>query len=257
MTRFRNLRGGPLSPGLYRAINRKVGSAQREWDMIAGGDRILCAVSGGKDSLGLLWILNERRKRVPIRYELFAGHIDPGFPGGSSDKLAAFCRKQGFSLEVEHTTDGPAAHKEENKENPCFYCSRMRKKRLFEMAQRLGCNKIALGHHKDDLIESLFLSMCYAGEMATMRPKQDFFGGEISVIRPLAYVDEADLVRFSKALEFPEFPTGCPTDGKSKRSEVKEVLSVLYARNKKIKGNLFRSMSRVRREYLLDRSLEK
>ncbi|MBU2490625.1 MAG: tRNA 2-thiocytidine(32) synthetase TtcA [Proteobacteria bacterium] len=254
MTRFRQLRGSPLSPSLYRAINRKVGRAQVEWDMISKGDRILVGVSGGKDSLSLLWIMRERLQRIPIPHELVAGHVNPGFPGGSSDRLAEWYRDQGFHLEVLHTQDGPLAHSEANRENPCFLCSRRRKKHLFEMADRLGCNKVALGHHKDDLIESLLLSMCYAGEMVTMRPKQEFFGGRMTIIRPLAYVDEEHLVRFARVLGFPKFPSGCPSDGKSKRSEIKDLLAKLYAGNRKIKGNLFRSMSRVRTEFLLTRS---
>ncbi len=253
MTSFRHLKGGPVTPSLYRAINRRVGRAQMDWNMIADRDRILVGLSGGKDSLSLLWILKERLRRAPVGYEILAGHVDPGFPGGSSQRLAAWCAGEGFSLTVEHTQDGPEAHGEENLENPCFLCSRRRKQRLFQMADRLGCNKVALGHHKDDLIESLFLSMCYAGEMATMRPRQDFFGGRMTIIRPLAYVDEEQLVRFSRALAFPAFPSGCPSDGITKRSEIKDLLTRLYAGNRKIKGNLFRSMSRVRTDYLLTR----
>jgi tRNA 2-thiocytidine biosynthesis protein TtcA len=219
--------------------------------MISHGDRILVAISGGKDSLTLMWILDERRSRIPIDYELFAVHIDPGFEKSCSESLKSYCNKIGFKLRVERTDYGILAHGPQNRENPCFLCSRLRRKRLFEIADELGCNKLALGHNKDDIIETLFMNICYAGEISTMLPSQTFFQDRFTLIRPLAYCDEDTIRRFAKEQRFPEFANPCPTAKTSKRQEIKTMLQQLYQTNKKIKGNVFRALSHVKTEYLL------
>jgi tRNA 2-thiocytidine biosynthesis protein TtcA len=228
-----------------------VGKALHRYDMIADGDRILVGLSGGKDSLTLMWMLNERRARIPINYELFAVHIDPGFEKSFSKSLQSYCNKTGFPLRVERTDYGVLAHSSLNRENPCFLCSRLRRKRLFEIADELGCSKLALGHNKDDIIETLFLNMCYAGEISTMLPSMTFFKDRFTLIRPLAFVDEDIIGRFAKEQRFPEFVNPCPSAGVSKRQEIKAMLKGLYRTNNKIKGNLFRAMSHVKTEYLL------
>ena len=228
-----------------------LGKAIHRYDMIAPGDRIVVGLSGGKDSLTLMWFLFERLARIPIQYELFPVYVDPGFEGGFSKALQEWCRRQGYPLRVEHTDYGLVAHSPENRENPCFLCSRLRRKRLFEIADELNCSKLALGHHKDDIIETLFMNMCYAGEISTMKPSQSFFKGKFTVIRPLAYAEEDSISRFARSMGFPEFTNPCPSAGVSKRREVKEMLEKLYQSNKKIKGNIFRSMSHVREDYLL------
>jgi tRNA 2-thiocytidine biosynthesis protein TtcA len=237
----------------YKVLNRFVGKALHTYDMIADGDRILVALSGGKDSLTMLWILSERLARIPIHYELTAVHIDPGFDDGFSDDLAAYCREQGYRYRIEHTDYGIRGHSSENRENPCFLCSRLRRKRLFEVASELGCKKIALGHNKDDLIETLFLNIFYAGEISTMVPTQSFFKGEYTIIRPLALVEKDIINRFSVKERFPDFVNPCPSAGKTKRQDVKEMLQTLYRSNKKIKGNIFRALRHVNTDYLLPR----
>jgi tRNA 2-thiocytidine biosynthesis protein TtcA len=219
--------------------------------MIADGDRILVGLSGGKDSLTLLRILSDRGKRVPIHYQLFPVYVDPGFEGGFGSRLEAYCRDIGFDLRREQTDDGILAHGEQNRENPCFLCSRLRRKRLFAIADETGCNKVAFGHHKDDLIETLFINMCYAGEIATMMPAQPFFNGRFTVIRPLSFVDENSIRRFAEEHRFPTFVNPCPSAETTKRREIKNLLAKLYQSNRKIRGNIFRAMSHVNVDYLL------
>ncbi len=219
--------------------------------MISDGDRILVALSGGKDSLSLMLILNERKSRIPINYELFAVYIDPGFEESFAPSLADYCERNGFQLRVEYTNNGILAHSSENRENPCFLCSRLRRKRLFEISDELGCNTLAFGHNKDDIIETLFLNMCYAGEISTMVPSQLFFQERFKLIRPLAFVDEDVIRRFAKENGCPSFVNPCPTAKVSMRQEVKTFLKQLYRSNKKVKGNIFRSLSHVKTEYLL------
>lgn len=234
-----------------RAIRRGVGQAIHHYNMISHGDRIAVGVSGGKDSLTLLWSLRERLSRVPIHYSFFPIHIDLGFEGSPAHLMEAYFNKEGFPLRVEYTDYGVRAHSGENRENPCFLCSRLRRKRLFELSDELGCNKLALGHNKDDIIETLFLNMCYGGEISTMVPLQLFFEGKLTVIRPLAHLEEKAITQFAKDHDFPLFSNPCPTANTSKRLEIKEMLCGLYKTNKKIKGNIFRSMSHVKLDYLL------
>lgn len=235
----------------YKSLNRAVGQALHRYEMIADGDRLLVGLSGGMDSLTLMWMLSERRHRVPINYEIHAAYIDPGFEESFGPALQHFGTSQGWDVTVEYTDHGVLAHSEENRENPCFLCSRLRRKRLFEIADELGCSKVALGHNKDDLIETLFLNICYAGEISTMVPAQTFFGGRFTVIRPLAHADENHIRRFARDLAFPEFHNACPTAKVSKRQEIKTLLNQLYRSNRKIKGNIFRAMRHVKTDYLL------
>ncbi len=235
----------------YKKLNKVAGQAIHRYDMIIDGDRIVVGLSGGKDSQTLFWLLNERQKRVPVQYELFAVYIDPGFENGFSDALKDYYDQRNLNLIVEQTDHGILAHSSENRENPCFLCSRLRRKRLFEIAHELGCKKVALGHNRDDIIETLFLNICYAGEISTMVPLQSLFKGLITIIRPLAFADEEWIQCFVKEMDFPVFINPCPSADRSKRNEIKNWLNQLYRTNRKIKGNIFRAMSHVRNDYLL------
>ena len=235
----------------YKIINRFVGKAIHRYDMIENGDRILVGLSGGIDSLTLMWVLNERLRRIPIQYELYAVYIDPGFDGGYANDLSTYCRKQGYRFRAEQTNFGVIGHSAQNRENPCFLCSRLRRKRLFEIAAEQKCNKLAMGHHKDDIIETLFLNICYAGEISTMVPCQSFFNNRFTVIRPLAYVDKSVIQSFADRLPLPRYANPCPSARNSKRWEVKNLLNRLYRTNRKIKGNIFHALHNVKTQYLL------
>lgn len=239
------------SGAAYKNINRVLGKALHDYDMIREGDRIAVGLSGGADSLTLLWMLNERRPRIRVRYELHAVYVDPGFGGGAAEALAPFCERLGVPLHVEWTDYGLQGHSPANRENPCFLCARLRRKRLFELAAELGCGVLALGHNKDDLIETLFLNMCYAGEIGTMKPGQELFQGRFRLIRPLAYAESGLIRRFARELQLPVTANPCPSADRSRRAEIKTLLNDLYRRNRKIKGNLFRAMRHVRTDYLL------
>jgi len=219
--------------------------------MISDGDRIVIGLSGGKDSLTLLWLLAERRVRVPVEYELFPVYIDPGFDGGFTVELEAYCGNAGFPLRIEHTDYGILSHSSINRENPCFLCSRLRRKRLFNIAEELGCTKLALGHNQDDIIETLFLNMCCAGQISTMSPCQPFFDNRLNIIRPLAFAGEDIIRRFAAENGFPDFANPCPSAKVSKRHEIKVLLKQLYMSNKNARGNIFRALSHVKTDYLL------
>ncbi|MFC1866960.1 ATP-binding protein [Thermodesulfobacteriota bacterium] len=227
-----------------------MGKAIHNLNMIEDGDHILISVSGGKDSMSMLWLLRERIRRIPIEYRITAVHVDPGFGSNSADSMRSFFLKNGFDHEIITGDFGPKAHSPENRENPCFLCSRLRRKAVFEMASQLNCNKIALGHHKDDLIETFFLNIFYGASVSTMMPVQDFFGGKLTMIRPLYLIDEKIIRKYAETMEWPKIDLDCPTSGLSKREDIKKMLNALYRTNRKIKGNVFHAIHNVNPEYL-------
>jgi tRNA 2-thiocytidine biosynthesis protein TtcA len=217
--------------------------------MIQNGDRIAVGVSGGKDSLSLLDLLCAQSHRAPISFGLVAIHIDLGFDG-TGQELKTYFRERRIPYHIEETRIGLIAHSSMNRENPCFLCSRLRRKRLFELAHLMGCRKIALAHHRDDIIETLLINMLYSGEIGTMVPYQRIFKGRLFIIRPLALTDEEVIRRYAEHKGFPVIRNDCPTEKHSKRHEVKALLAALSQKDRRIKGNIFRSMQNIRRDYL-------
>lgn len=233
-------------------FKRLAGRAIFEYGMIQDGDRILVGLSGGKDSIAMLAYLWERLPRIPVSYTLVAAHLDLGYEdAGQTKALEQYVKSLGIDYIFEKTDYAPKAHTGRGRENPCFYCSRSRRKRLFELARDYECGKIALGHHRDDLIETLLMNIFFSGEISTMRPVQEFFGGLINVVRPLYMTPEALIKKVVKAWELPLVLNHCPSDSNSRRADVKEIIRKLAAVNDKVRGNMFNSLSNYRPEYLL------
>jgi tRNA 2-thiocytidine biosynthesis protein TtcA len=235
---------------IEREVRKLVGKAISCYALIQDGDRIAVGVSGGKDSLLLLWLLRERLQRIPIHYKLTAVHVDPGFDAASTDSLQAFLSKESFDYRIIATDYGLRAHSPENRQNPCFLCARLRRADLFREARDLNCEKIALGHNQDDLIETFFINICYGAHTATMVPKQPFFGGEITVIRPLALVAAGKVERLCRRLGLPVIANACPSANRNKRQEIRNLLDPLLTKNPKVRGNIYHAMSHVNHEYL-------
>lgn len=242
-----------MNKGLGKRIDHLVGKAICDWNMIRDNERILLGLSGGKDSLALLSLLSAFKKKAPIEFEIIPVHIDAGFDNSFSEALERFTAGIFGELKVEHTDYGVQAHSVKNRENPCFLCSRLRRKRLFEIAKETGCRKIALGHNKDDIIETLFINIFYSGRIAAMKPSQSFFDGALDIIRPLSYVEKKEISLYCDIHGLKAFKNNCPSAGKTRRIEVREMLEQIYKKNEHIKGNIFRAMSNVIPEYLLDK----
>lgn len=238
-------------PAWYKHLNRSVGKAICTYGMIAEGDRIAVGISGGKDSLVLLSLLKRRMAYVPVRYDLLPIYVDPGFEPSPAPTIEAFCRDLGLPVQIIFTENGLVAHGLENRENPCFLCARLRRKILFEATVASGCNKLALGHHKDDLIETFFINVLYSGQVCTMIPVQHFFQGQFTMIRPLAYSDEIHIRTFAEKSGLPVVSNPCPSAHVSKRSEIKSLLNQLYRTNKKVRGNIFRALHNVNPDFML------
>ncbi|MCX5667554.1 MAG: hypothetical protein NTY34_04495 [Candidatus Omnitrophica bacterium] len=229
-------------------ISNRIGKAIADYSLIEDKDKILVAVSGGKDSLSMLKLLNERRKWAPVDYKLVAAHIESDYKGG--------CNANKIELKKIFEREGVEYHFEkikllaEKRKVSCFWCSWNRRKALFTLADKFGCKKVALGHHMDDIVETLLLNMLYHGEFAAMNPRQELFKGKIVIIRPLCYVEENYLKRFAKECGFKAQVSACPNAETSKRRVMKNFIKRIKEDCSYVKTNIFRSVSRVKEEYL-------
>ncbi len=247
-----------LNNAHFRKVKKLTGQAVGDFNLIEDGDRIAVAVSGGKDSYALMHILSQLQRRAPINYELIAVNVDAGFPGYQKDILENYLKDCGFQVHMEATD---CSHIIEEKLRPgssyCAFCARLRRGVLYTVADRLGCNKIALGHHLDDFIETLLLNQFYIGTLAAMSPKLLADNKRHTVIRPLVYVEEADIIKFSRQNDFPIIDCGCPVMGQEdqKRQRMKRLLSELHKENRYLKRSMIRALSNVRPRHLLDREM--
>ncbi len=229
-------------------ISKRAGKAIMDYEMLSGGDKIAVAVSGGKDSLTLLRVLADRRAFVPIKYDLLAVHIDLGYPCQHPKTLAKYFKSLGVDYHIEKVD---ILKGKTRKDISCFWCSWNRRKALFEAANRFGCSKVALGHHKDDIIETVLLNLFFQGEISAMSPKQELFDGKITIIRPLAYVDEKMIKRFAKEASFPHEKCSCPNSLTSNRNKMAGIIRDIEKVCPDVKTNIFRSVKRIKKDYLL------
>ncbi|OPX98795.1 MAG: tRNA 2-thiocytidine biosynthesis protein TtcA [Syntrophorhabdus sp. PtaB.Bin047] len=239
--------------GPFYFITKKAGKAIWDYRMLSDGDKVIVAVSGGKDSLCLLRIMQERLKFVPIDYELIACHVDMGFPWVNADVLAEYFEKEGLSYVI---ASPPEEWTGDIENLDCFWCSWNRRKAVFDLAGDLGANKIAFAHHMDDIIETMLLNLFFQGEIGTMMPYQEMFDGELAIIRPLAYVEEKELTRLATILDLPVIASECPRGDVSKRNLVKGIVADLKKHNRNVKKNIFRSLTKIRQEYLPEKAPE-
>jgi tRNA 2-thiocytidine biosynthesis protein TtcA len=229
-------------------VSKRVGKAIWDYRMLAEGDKIVVGVSGGKDSLALLYLLNYRRNFVPVKYDLLAMHIDSGYPRSFSRGLIKYFKQIGIPYHIEKID---ILKRTKRRDINCFWCSWNRRKALFEAANRLGYNKIALAHHKDDIVETTLLNLFFQGEISSMSPKQELFKGKITIIRPLAYIEEDEVARLAKKLKLPVQECLCPQGAVSNRAKVAGIIKSLQKVCPEVKTNIFRSVKRIKKEYLL------
>jgi tRNA 2-thiocytidine biosynthesis protein TtcA len=247
--------------GLERELVRKAGRAIGDYGMISGGDRVLVALSGGKDSWSLLLALEELRKKAPVRFSLLAVNIDPGFPGFRSDIVEGQLKRLGFTYLVERSDiQGVISSRPQaEEEGICRYCARFRRGILYRLAVEHGCSKVALGHHADDIIESFLMSAMYNGELRTMPPVLHADDGVNTVIRPLCYVSEEQTAYFAKARGVEVIGCGCSVCGGSamRRKKIKELLGSLESEEPGIKDSMLAALGNLKPQYLLDRRFYK
>ena len=239
--------------GIVGRVKRRLGRALADYAMTADGDTLLVALSGGKDSLALLHILQTRKKWIPITYHLRPVHVTLG---ESEDRLRVECLREqvvalGLQLEVVETDIAARLAHRDLPESPCFHCSRWKRKALFDYAEKHGISKLAFGHHRDDILETALLNLFYGSSFSTMRPHQELFSGRLTIIRPLAYLDEDEVVAYCRHHGLPTDSLPCRfQDAVGKRKAMKELLANLQKDNPKVKNSLFHALHNVREEYL-------
>jgi tRNA 2-thiocytidine biosynthesis protein TtcA len=241
---------------LEKRLCRLVGEAIVDYNMIEEGDKIMVCMSGGKDSYGMLDILLKMQARAPIKFELIAVNLDQKQPGFPADVLPKYLSDLGVPFRIE-TQDTYSIVKEKIPEGKtmCSLCSRLRRGILYRVAGELGCNKIALGHHRDDILQTFFLNMFFGGKLKSMPPKLVSDGGDHMVIRPLAYVAEKDLARWATYRQFPIIP--CTLCGSQDGLQRQVVGQMLRDWEKKFPGrieNMFAALQNVVPSHLLDHS---
>lgn len=230
-------------------IQKTVGRAINRYGLISAGDRIAVGVSGGKDSIVLLESLAVRRKWIPIHYDLHAVHINVRTITRDLDLpfYESFCKELDItfhyrSIEVDLARD-PA-------KTVCFVCAWHRRKALFNLVKELGCRRLALGHHMDDALETLFLNMTFNGSISSLPPRLSMFGGEFDIIRPLILLQEKEVERYARMRHFPVEKSQCPYGDKTRRADMKRLIGDLSKMNRKAKNNLFNAMANIHVEYL-------
>jgi tRNA 2-thiocytidine biosynthesis protein TtcA len=240
----------PESP-LFLSVSKRAGKAIVDFGMIREGDKIAVAVSGGKDSISLLHILRHRQRLAPIHFEFAAVHIDFGFMDFDPGKLFEYFETHQFPYHVEKVE---ALKGEKWEDIECFWWSRNRRRALFDMASRQGFNKIAFGHHLDDIVETILLNQFYRGEIGAMRPNQPLFDGKITLIRPLAYEREENMRLLADELGIQSIggQSKCANDDTSHRMLIKKMLREFEKDNPQIVKNIFNSLQNIKTEYLLN-----
>jgi tRNA 2-thiocytidine biosynthesis protein TtcA len=242
---------------LEKRLLRLTGQAIADYNMIEAGDRVMVCVSGGKDSHGLLDLLLKLRERAPISFDVVAVNLDQKQPGFPADVLPAYLTSRGvpFHIETQDTYSIVTRVIPEGK-TMCSLCSRLRRGILYRVAAELGATKIALGHHRDDIVATFFLNMFHGGKLKGMPPKLVSDDGRHVVIRPLAHVKEADLARYAQVKRFPIIPCNlCGSQDNLQRQEVKRMLADWDRRHPGRVQTIFSSLTRVVPSHLMDASL--
>lgn len=221
------------------------GKLMRDLAMIGEGARVGVAVSGGVDSFLMLKLLTMRQRIVPFAFEVMILHVNPGFDPGNHTPLVDWATENGVSAHIELTDHGPRAFSDENlTTSPCFYCARLRRKRLFALCREYGLTHLAFAHTAEDLASTFFMNMFQTGKVHGLDAKADFFNGELSVIRPLMFLEKKTIKKAAKDFGLPVWANPCPASGASKRSDVEEWLTEIWAKEKFYKRNTLNALKR-------------
>jgi tRNA 2-thiocytidine biosynthesis protein TtcA len=241
---------------LETRIAKKVTKAITDHNLIEDGDRIMVGLSGGKDSWALIQILDVLQKRAPIDFSIVAVNIDSGYEGYEHQTLTRTCAARGWELHVEHTTIGETIEDIlDTSETPCSLCARLRRGALYRLATTVGASKIALGHHADDFIETLLLNIFFQGSIKAMPARLISDNGQHVVIRPLAYVLEAEARAYAKEANLPIIGCCCPACGdlSLQRQRMKRLVAQLEVEHPEIKSSILRALGNVQTRHLLVR----
>lgn len=210
-----------------------------DYHMIEPGDRIAVGISGGKDSLTLLYAMQGLRRFYPAPFTLSAVTVDLGFGNLDLSGIEELCRELDVEYHIVRTDIGKIIFEDRQEANPCSLCAKMRKGALNDAMKEAGCNKVAYAHHKDDVVETMMMSLIYEGRLHTFRPVTYLDRTDITVIRPLVYMNEADVIGFVNKYEVPVVKSPCPADGHTKREYIKNLVQKINLESPGVKGRIF------------------
>lgn len=239
----------PEEDQLLHKIEKKIKKAIFDYELIKDGDRILIGLSGGKDSLALVELLGRRSRIFSPRFELVVAHVVMTNIPYSSDLeyLKRIVDEYEIPFVVHETSFDPST---DTRKSPCFLCSWTRRKALFDIAKQYNCNKIALGHHQDDILETLLMNLTHQGSFSTMPPKLVMNKFEMEIIRPLCLVEEKELTRLTTLRNYKKQLKNCPYESGSSRSDIKDILKQLETINPEARYSLWASMTNIQHDYL-------
>lgn len=229
---------------MLQKLLSRMRKAITDYNMISDGDKIAIGVSGGKDSLTLLYCMKELQRFLPQKFDLVAITLSLGNEGFDIPRLIDYFQRLGVDYHIEDTYIAKVVFDIRNEKNPCSLCSNMKRGAIYNAAKRLGCNKAAFGHHKDDVIETLMLSLFYEGRINTFSPVTYLDRKDITLIRPMIYTDERMIRSFVQKEGITPVPSGCRADGETKRQQMKELIRDLSKENRHLKDNLFGAIQR-------------
>jgi tRNA 2-thiocytidine biosynthesis protein TtcA len=235
---------------LRRKIRNRTEKAILDFNMIQHGDRILLGISGGADSLSLLEFFSHGFPHVKQEFSFIAVHVDTGL-NRFREKLENHFQSLNVDYRIEHTNIARKALDPHARKNPCFICSMYRRRKIYKIAAEEKCNKIAYGHHKDDMIETLLLNILFGRKIEVMSPVQPVFKGNLHIIRPFTYIDESLVKQFAKEAVLPVLPRTCPVEGLSRRDRIRKLIRELQREetNANIRENIFKSFYHVNMDF--------
>jgi tRNA(Ile)-lysidine synthase TilS/MesJ len=233
----------------FLEIEKTVGRAINNYSLIREQDRVVVGLSGGKDSLVMLDTISNRRKRLPVKYDILAVHVHIKNIGYKTDYefIKDFCNKHNVPL---HILEAEATLEDDDKTTPCFICSHLRRKLLFDFVKEMKSNKLAFGHHRDDAVETLLMNMIFNSSISSIPPALSMFEAEFDIIRPLIFLGEDEIKKYAELKNFPQELKVCPYSEATNRFKIKGILGEMEKINKKARQNIYAAMSNIHDEYL-------
>ncbi len=231
-------------------LRKKVKKALYKFQMIEPNETIVVGISGGIDSITMLEVLSMLREELPFDYNLYPVYISLGTDGRVVDRIRGYLEGKGYrNFEI---INGKLLDGLDKIKNKCYWCSRRRRKILFEVCERLGTKKIALGHIKEDFAEAFLMNIMFSGETGCFNPKQDFFGGRFVIIRPMVYVERKYVERYARSHGISDISENCPYSKESKREVIRELIRMASRYEKRVVKNIFAAITNINRKYLFE-----
>lgn len=236
-----------MSKKLNKLVFKQLRDANLKYKLIEDGDIVAVGMSGGKDSSVLLYLLDLLKKYTPLSFELKPIYIDLGWDN-EVEPLSSYCQSLNYNLHIEPTNIGQIVYDIRQEKNPCSLCANLRRGALNNTAKKLGCNKVALGHHLDDVVTTMFLSMLYEHRYNIFKPKTYLDRVDITLVRPMIYIEEKDIIRLSEILDIRIIENRCPVDGLTKRTEIAELVNMIEQEHPRAKKKILKSIENIKPE---------